>query len=114
MTDGVERGIDRFAAELAEVEGCARIPEEKRSDQRWTRIDVGQKRIEIAGFGVCSGERVDERGVCPTDELTSFARSVDGGIAIAKFVVAQQMRTPLFFIEWVRDLNESMPSTLEK
>ena len=34
--------------------------------------------------------------------------------AIAKFVVAQQMRTPLFFIEWVRSLNRTMPAMLEK
>jgi uncharacterized protein DUF4238 len=34
--------------------------------------------------------------------------------AIAKFVVAQQMRTPLFFVEWVRGLNEAIPDTLEK
>jgi hypothetical protein len=33
--------------------------------------------------------------------------------AVAKFVAAQQMRTPLFFIEWVRSINEEMPKTLE-
>ncbi len=33
--------------------------------------------------------------------------------AVAKFVAAQQMRTPLFFIEWVRRINEEMPKTLE-
>lgn len=33
--------------------------------------------------------------------------------AIAKFVAAQQMRTPLFFVEWVRRINEDMPKTLE-
>ena len=30
-----------------------------------------------------------------------------------KFVAAQQMRTPLFFVEWVRSINERMPETLE-
>ena len=33
--------------------------------------------------------------------------------AVAKFVAAQQMRTPLFFVEWVRRINEEMPKTLE-
>lgn len=33
--------------------------------------------------------------------------------AAAKFVAAQQMRTPLFFIEWVRSINEEIPKTLE-
>lgn len=33
--------------------------------------------------------------------------------AIAKFVAAQQMRTPLFFVEWVRRINEEIPQTLE-
>ena len=33
--------------------------------------------------------------------------------AVAKFVAAQQMRTPLFFVEWVRRINEEIPETLE-
>ena len=33
--------------------------------------------------------------------------------AVAKFVAAQQMRTPLFFLEWVRNINKHMPETLE-
>jgi hypothetical protein len=33
--------------------------------------------------------------------------------AVGKFVAAQQMRTPLFFVEWVRRINEEMPKTLE-
>jgi hypothetical protein len=33
--------------------------------------------------------------------------------AIAKFIAAQQMRTPLFVVEWVRRINEEMPKTLE-
>lgn len=33
--------------------------------------------------------------------------------SIARFVAAQQMRTPLFFIEWVKKLNETMPETLQ-
>ena len=33
--------------------------------------------------------------------------------SIARFVAAQQMRTPLYFIEWVKRLNESMPETLQ-
>ena len=33
--------------------------------------------------------------------------------AVGKFVAAQQMRTPLFFIEWVRSINERMPETLK-
>jgi len=33
--------------------------------------------------------------------------------AVAKFVAAQQMRTPLFFIEWVRGINERLPEMLE-
>jgi len=33
--------------------------------------------------------------------------------AVAKFVAAQQMRTPLFFIEWVRRINEEIPSALD-
>ena len=33
--------------------------------------------------------------------------------AVAKFVAAQQMRTPMFFVEWVRRINEEMPKTLE-
>jgi hypothetical protein len=32
---------------------------------------------------------------------------------IAKFVAAQQMRTPLFFIEFVRRMNEQIPEALE-
>ena len=46
--------------------------------------------------------------------LSNFKMKPAHWHAIAKFVVAQQIRTPLFFIEWVRGLNESMPSTLEK
>lgn len=34
--------------------------------------------------------------------------------AIAMFAVAQQMRTPQFFVEWVRGLNEQIPATFEK
>ena len=30
-----------------------------------------------------------------------------------RFVAAQQMRTPLFFIEWVRGINERLPEMLE-
>jgi Protein of unknown function (DUF4238) len=33
--------------------------------------------------------------------------------AVAKFVAAQQMRTPMFFVEWVRRINEEMPKTLQ-
>jgi hypothetical protein len=33
--------------------------------------------------------------------------------SIARFVAAQQMRTPLFFVEWVKRLNESIPETLQ-
>src|SRR5262245_4772434 len=32
--------------------------------------------------------------------------------AVAKFVAAQQMRTPLFFVELVRRINEEIPQTL--
>lgn len=46
--------------------------------------------------------------------LGNFKMKSAHWLAIAKFVVAQQMRTPLFFIEWVRGLNESMPATMEK
>jgi hypothetical protein len=33
--------------------------------------------------------------------------------AAAKFVAAQQMRTPLYFVEWVRRINKEIPKTLE-
>jgi hypothetical protein len=33
--------------------------------------------------------------------------------AVARFVAAQQMRTPMFFVEWIRRVNEEMPKTLE-
>ena len=32
--------------------------------------------------------------------------------AVAKFVAAQQMRTPLFFIEFVKRMNEHIPEAL--
>lgn len=33
--------------------------------------------------------------------------------SIARFVAAQQMRTPLYFVEWVRRTNEHIPAALE-
>ena len=33
--------------------------------------------------------------------------------AIGKFVAAQQMRTPLFFVEWVKGINKHIPETLD-
>lgn len=60
------------------------------------------------------GREVEDPGHAAIDKLMAKARMTPGDWhSIAKFVAAQQMRTPLFFIEWVKGLNASIPATLQ-
>jgi hypothetical protein len=67
-------------------------------------------------FGVSRKSAISTRPSRPIRRATTSRRarrlkSADWH-SIARFVAAQQMRTPLFFIEWVKRFNESMPETL--
>lgn len=57
---------------------------------------------------------IEEPGQAGIEKLVANAKmKPTDWHSIARFVAAQQMRTPLFFVEWVKRLNESMPETLQ-
>jgi len=57
---------------------------------------------------------IEEPGQAAIEKvIDNFKMKPAGWYAIAKFVAAQQMRTPLYFVEWVRRINEDMLRTLE-
>jgi len=57
---------------------------------------------------------IEEPGQAAVEKLVANAKMKPADWhSIARFVAAEQMRTPLFFVEWVKRLNESMPETLQ-
>lgn len=58
---------------------------------------------------------IEEPGQAAIETLLARGRMrPESWQCIARFVAAQQMRTPLYFVEWVRRTNEDIPAALEE
>jgi hypothetical protein len=95
------------------------VPEWKRYSIReitkqrdlYTTVEDGQEGDDFEKFVTRS---IEEPGQEAIEKLIGNARmKPTDWHSIAKFVAAQQLRTPLFFIEWVRALNDHVPDALE-